>query len=286
MHKVAAERPLDATTLEILRYLDGSFSRQDIGYFLLGATARDILMYHVFGIPTGRATRDVDFAIALETWTQFDQIKNLLLATGKFTPSADAVHRLHYVVDEGGQGYPVDLIPFGRIEDDASQIAWPPDQAILMNVTGYAEAMQIASVIEVDAGLAIKVVSLPGLAALKLLAWVDRGKRDPKDAQDLFFLLKNYTGAGNEARLYEHAMSLLEHCGFDPDLAGAALLGIDCRRAMAADTIRQIRTVLDDLSKRDRLVLHMGGRSEETAANALRYLDQFRYGLDLNEAGD
>ena len=42
-----------------------------IRYMLVGATARDLLLYHVFGHPVTRATYDLDFAILVDSWEQF-----------------------------------------------------------------------------------------------------------------------------------------------------------------------------------------------------------------------
>lgn len=55
-----------------------------VAYFVAGAMARDIRLTNVFGIATERATRDVDFAVAVESWVQFEDIKKLLTAGGLF----------------------------------------------------------------------------------------------------------------------------------------------------------------------------------------------------------
>ena len=48
-----------------------------------------------------------------------------------------------------------------------------------------------------------KVVSLAGLAILKLLAWSDRGRENPKDAYDLIHLMNSYADAGKFDRAYD-----------------------------------------------------------------------------------
>lgn len=67
MHSVRADRPVDAVTHSILREFDHAGRALGIDYFLAGATARDIMLTHVFGIDPGRITRDVDLAIAIPT---------------------------------------------------------------------------------------------------------------------------------------------------------------------------------------------------------------------------
>ncbi len=76
MYTIPFNRPLNPNILSILKTLHRIATMHNTSYFVIGATARDILMTHVFGIVTGRATRDVDFAIALEDWSQFKVIKD------------------------------------------------------------------------------------------------------------------------------------------------------------------------------------------------------------------
>ncbi|WP_062119991.1 hypothetical protein [Collimonas pratensis] len=125
MYITRRDRPLDPVTLAILNALHLIAARHKASYCIIGATARDILMTHVFGIDQGRATRDVDFAIALKDWRQFDLIKNAFIDSGDFQPVTGTAHRLHYKPGEFGSGYPLDLIPFGAIEQDKNEIAWP-----------------------------------------------------------------------------------------------------------------------------------------------------------------
>jgi predicted nucleotidyltransferase len=240
-------------------------------------------MTHVFGIDARRATHDVDFAIALANWDQFQALKSALVATGDFAPATDKVHLLHYKPAEHGNAFPLDLIPFGGVERAAHQIAWPPDMDVVMNVTGYAEALASALDVDTGNGLVIRVVSIPSLAALKLLAWDERGLQDNKDAQDLFFLLKHYHEAGNTDRLWDEAYGLLEACAFDPALAGAALLGQDIRIVLLEGSLHALLAILADTRKRDRLVVHMTRFAGLESDTADKLLVQFELGLRTNE---
>jgi predicted nucleotidyltransferase len=56
-------------------------------YFLAGATARDLILVNVDGLRPGRATRDFDFGIGVESWTQFELLKEGLFATNEFSAS-------------------------------------------------------------------------------------------------------------------------------------------------------------------------------------------------------
>jgi predicted nucleotidyltransferase len=277
MLKVRANRPLDSIQLDALRYLNAWFKEQETDYFIIGATARDIVLTHVFGIPPTRVTVDIDFALALTSWDAFQGIRQALLDTGRFGESRGAIHSLVFEPNDAGFGYPIDLIPFGQIESPAREIAWPPDYQVIMNVGGYREAMAAAETVEVAPGETVKVCSLPGLAIIKLLAWAERGLADPGDARDFQVLLKEYANAGNLNRLYEgDGLALLTDAGFDPDLAGAQLIGQDCRRLASRQTLDDLQAILVDPSRRNRLILHM---SSNRTANASAYLDNFEKGL-------
>lgn len=276
MNKLNLRHPLDGATLAILRRLRSILEAEGRTYFLVGATARDVLLKHVFGIDTGRATRDVDFAIALESWEAFERIRQALIADGHFSQlPGTAIQRFY-----DDKHYPVDLIPFGAIEGATGDIAWPPRGDIVMNVAGYQEALAAAEQVEVEPGHLLRVSSIPGLAVLKLLAWDERGLADPKDAQDLLLLLASYAGAGNENRLYEgDGMPFLSTAGFDPDVAGAALLGQDCRRMIGTPMLARITAILQDLRKRDRLILHMRSNKNVPEDKVPNYLRHFEEGL-------
>lgn len=153
--------------------------------------------------------------------------------------------------------------------------------AVVMNVAGYAEALQSAVRVDLGTGVVTNVVSIPALAALKLLAWNDRGLHDNKDAQDFIFLLKHYHEAGNLDRLYDEAFSLLESCGHDLELAGAALLGYDTKRIVEEMTCKALLEVLGDEIKRDRLMLHMARSMAADPVISSRFIQQFELGLGL-----
>jgi len=152
-----------------------------------------------------------------------------------------------------------------------------------MNVTAYSEALASALEVDIGNGLTVPVVSIPALAALKLLAWNERGLQDNKDAQDLFFLLQHYHEAGNQERLYDEAYALLENCDFDLVKAGAALLGYDARIILNEDSRGALLAVLADLHKRDRIILHMARSTGGNAETAAALLSEFERGLHIEK---
>jgi predicted nucleotidyltransferase len=279
MHKVRPDRPLDAAVVAVLRIVDAVTQELGVDSFVAGAMARDIMLSHVYGLPAGVATRDVDFAIATESWQHFERIKRALIATHGFATDPGRAHRLYY------RQLPVDLVPFGGVEHAPAQIAWPPGMDIIMNVAGYPEALQTAERVQIEPDLTIRVASLPGLAVLKLFAWLDRGAADNKDARDLLMLLRRYSDAGNQDRLYGEAIEVLAAADYDLQLAGARLLGVDVARFATKDLVARVLAVLDDSAVVDMLTLHMARGSSaadhliETQGSIEQLLIQFREGL-------
>ena len=134
----------------------------------MGATARDLLLFHVFGIPVTRATADIDFAVAMDSWERFSELRVALLASGHFR-EGKMEHRVYVKTPSVKDEIPVDLIPFGGVAE-ADVIHWPPDRETVMAVVGFEDAIVAAVHVQVDADLTIPVASLAGIAVLKLFA--------------------------------------------------------------------------------------------------------------------
>jgi len=267
----------------VLRAVHDGASSLKLPYFVAGAIARDILLTHVFGLPTYRATRDIDFAVAVPDWAGFETFKGHLLQRAGFEVDRQMLHRLRR------QESVVDLIPFGGVESEGKRVAWPPDLSTILNVAGHDDALAAAETVqvtEVDA-LRIPVVSLPGLAMLKLFAWADRGQENSKDAVDFATLLRQYANAGNQDRLYGDSFDVMEAVDHQLPLAGARLLGRDTRQVMSRDTYDALRRLLDDRVPRERLVIHMARRDlgdEDVLEEADAMLSQFERGLEEETA--
>jgi len=205
---VPAANPVDPSVVRVLRVLDPIAREVDCAYFVAGATARDLVLVNLHDLRPGRATVDIDFGIAVESWEQFASLKERLIGTGEFVASR-AQQRMIYADRTTGSSTPVDLIPFGGVAS-AGSIAWPPNRDIVLNVAGFEEALDPSVLIEIEKGLTARVASTAGLTLLKLTAWADRGRETNKDAADIYRLLTTYADAGNIDRLYDRELDLLE----------------------------------------------------------------------------
>lgn len=230
---------IDPIVLQAIRKIDEIANKHETRYFLAGATAREVILRHVFGRPPGRRTLDVDFGIAVRDWDHFNTLKSSMEQAG-FAPHPHKIHRLIY---NSTPAVVVDLIPFGGVESADRTISWPPEEDIVMRVTGFSDGLESAVPVRLEKNLVIPVVSLPVLLVLKLLAWVDR-KHEKRDAADIHTLLKEYGDAGNEDRLYGEELDVLEEEGYDFELAGARLIGHDAARVISPDTRNRVRDIL------------------------------------------
>ncbi len=250
-------KPVGVLTVEIVREISAVSKALGLELLLVGAQAKVILLENIHGLNPGRATGDIDFAFAVESWDQFHQIKQSLIATGKFKDLSKVKQRLVYQSSLIEHGFVVDIIPFGAVQDDNNMIAWPPELDVVMSVSGYQEALESAILVEIDTNLAIKVVSLAGLAILKIFAWSERGTvTENKDALDLLTLLRSYNEAGNKDRIYEvPAPEVLESMNYAPELMGAWLLGYDVAAIADQSSIETIAELIE--RKKENLIVQM-----------------------------
>ena len=282
--EIDAHRPLEPAAVALLQAVGTACAQLDAAFVVAGATARDILMWHVHGIRPVRATRDVDVAVCAVNWPVHERLVDALVATGQFARAPK--HRQKLLFDSGSPGFrtELDLVPFGPLETPPGEIAWPPGGDFVLNVLGFQEAVDTALAVSIGAGITVPVASLPALALLKLLAWKDRRARQNSDAYDLLFLLTHFHDAGNRERIWDAAPDLLERHDFQPALAAAALLARDAKRIASPHTHDAIHALLSDDATYATLAQDLQARAfallpGEFNDDADRYLDAFRGGF-------
>ncbi|MCK7592292.1 nucleotidyl transferase AbiEii/AbiGii toxin family protein [Pseudomarimonas salicorniae] len=198
-----------------------------IGCLIAGAFARDLLLHYRYGIPTIRKTDDLDFGLSVGSWSEFESLKDRLIAHQGFKPTR-APQRLRHP-----DGHLIDIVPFGAVETADRALLWPPEGDPEMDVFGFREALGDAHTILLPGKVRANLVSLPALTMLKLVCWKDRHRRKPgKDAADLALILGNYLEAGNADRLYEEFGQLLEDDNFEYEHSGPRMLGHDVRQLL------------------------------------------------------
>ena len=276
---------IDKVAVSALSRIHQISSSMKIPFFIVGATARDILLEVHYGIGSKRATLDIDIAVFIENWEQFNHLKDELIGIKHFTPTRD-IHRLVFQ-----KRLPVDIVPFGGVAEEDDLVEWPPDGSIKMSVTGFRECFQHAVQVKISdkPKLSVSVVSLAGLVILKLVSWDDNSARRQKDASDLVFIVRNYLDAGNLERLFEEAPDIFDSSDYDYEAGSARLLGRDISKIAYTSTTNRLIEILRRESKNKRGhgiamdVLQVDRFADESYEKVSAYFDALLKGLTDHE---
>ena len=252
-----------------------------IPFFIIGAAARDLILMNGHNISTIRATLDIDFGVQVPSWDQYLRLKQGLVETGEFTETEDVQRMMFH------SSLRIDLIPFGPIADKTSTIKWPPSQEIVMSVLGFEESFRHSQTVRLSSNpkLDIKIVTLAGLAAMKIISWKDRYPERDRDASDLALIIRNYTDAGNVERIFDEALDLVDSEDFDYVSVGARLLGRDIAVILSTDAKAVVLEILNnETGKQDRYrLLEDMMRSDLLLTNdfedVLRWLEEVKTGI-------
>lgn len=273
---------IDDLTCAVYEVIATVAATHNIPFFVVGATARDVILVHGYGLSIKRMTEDIDFGVQVSSWEQYAQLTSTLIETGQFAKAAEK-QRLLYQAK-----MMVDIVPFGAIADNDQTIAWPPEQAVEMNVQGFEDAYQHALHVRLKTTpeLIVRFASPAGLAIMKIIAWRDRGPAlRVKDALDLAYVMRTYADANNLERLYGQHADLLPHHDFFVEPSGARLLGRDISIIASPKTRDAILDILDaeteeqaqyhlieDMVRKDFL-------NENAFENALTLLEALKLGI-------
>ena len=268
---------IDQQSINLFRLVNRITTTLEMPYLVVGATARDIVYHYRFGTPIKRATTDIDFGIQMRSWEEFESLSSMLVSEG-FKPTKSA-HK--FLCPNNTE---LDIVPFGSIEDKKSNIQWPPNGDVEMNVLGFKEALDHAFQIEIasDPALQIPVASPRGLALLKFIAWGDRDREmRVRDALDIAYLLDHYEGDGSVVeRLYEEGV--IEQYDYDVNLASAHMLGCDTAIIALDATKQRILEIIDrnlNSSDENKLVVEMCKHVEIEYDKHLNLLQAFTNGF-------
>lgn len=269
---------IDEVTADLFVLIDQVANKMGCEYLVVGATARDLVMHHGYGAPVRRATQDLDFAIQIVSWEQFETLMKQLGAHG-FTKGKMPQRMM------SADGIPIDLMPFGAVANDESNIHWPPSGEVEMDVTGFDDATNCADrvIIRRNPTIQIPVASTQGLTLLKLIAWSDRvANLRVKDALDLAYLIDNYERVEQVGgRIYD-IDGLMAQYEWDNDLGSAHLLGVDTAAIAGPNAKARTVAIIDSNLQEETpnyLVEEMCTRLDEEYEKKLNQLSAFANGF-------
>lgn len=238
-----------------------------VDFFVIGAAARDLLLEHVYGVRRLRATKDVDVAVAVQGWGEYEAVIEHLVGAYGFerAPEPHRIRRGALVVD---------VVPFGEIATGEGRIEWPGGTTA-MSVLGYREAYEAAVGIVADDGPPVRVASLPGVGVLKLVAWSEVPNRRPQDPVDLCAIMTSYDEVVGD-RLYADHADLFDEEDFDLRVTSSRIYGRDVAPLLRTAELRgTVLRVLEANTEDDydsKLAVAMGSECHPDYAFRLRCL--------------
>ena len=227
IHKEDLQNDLMAETLQVLA---GCYRQLGAEVFVVGAAARDIALRLLDVTNAPRRTMDLDVAVMLQEWNQYERLTSILLQN--HFEKAREKQRFYYLGSNGRIRFEVDIVPFGAIAEE-DQVAWPPEGSPVMSVRCFEDVMRAADKVTVDGDFAFRLASLSGQFLIKLDTWSDRRTKTKKDAVDMAFMLQNV-----------YVAYALAHDGLPPEVdtnteqfdvivAGAEWMAVDLKKILS-----------------------------------------------------
>ncbi|MGL5636993.1 MAG: hypothetical protein ACRDD8_08315 [Bacteroidales bacterium] len=260
-YKITRDSIQNDLLYDTLKTLSKVMAELSLDLYVIGALARDITM-EILGIPaSSRRTKDLDVAIALSDWSQFDTLKSFLLENNfiKGTPK----QRFYYKGEDGNNDYELDVVPFGELEINET-ITWPPEGNPQMSVKCFIDVMAIADTVIIDDDFSIKIAPLSGQFLIKFDTWLDRHLVTKKDAVDLFYLMNNFYIAYVcfKQPVPDEVKESSED--FDPLIGGARWIACEMREFLTEEHLKFYATELQkqiDLAENSPLINDMSTSS-------------------------
>jgi predicted nucleotidyltransferase len=171
-YKISSEKIEHPLLKPLLEELIPFFKKEGVKFFVIGATARDIIL-EINGEQSGRRTQDIDIAITIDKWEKFKEISEELTKLDNFSKDKNQKQRFLYL-----DKFELDIVPYGEIMEENDKIYWPPDQDFAMTVLGFNEVQKVTVSVTLDDEIEFDVVNLIGIFLLKIVAWRDRNQKE------------------------------------------------------------------------------------------------------------
>lgn len=223
----------DPACLHALEQLTTVLDRRGVMSAVIGGMALQLLQ----PLATVRVTHDIDLALLVESFDEYEEIRSELAATG-WTPEPEE-HRLR-----SPEGCLVDLLPYPRKDVVGDRVILPRSKTPL-NVAGMVEAIAAGRPVFIGAAnrIQVNVAPIEHVALLKMVAWAERGAT--RDGWDLIRIARTYgedrtddmvrlIGSG-EAPSALHARALMLGRALTPLLSSSAAEAVSrCMALLAA----------------------------------------------------
>ena len=229
--------------VDLLSVLSSCFNKAGNDFFVIGAASRDILRLYLEAEPSPRRTRDLDIAIAVDSWDDFYEISEMLIQNG-FRKDGHMKQRFYFGAEKGAD-YELDVVPFGGVTAPGEKIYWPPEESPMMSVKGFASVLKDCVDVVVDNAFSFKIPSAPAFFVLKFDAWLYRHLLNDKDAKDMSFILANYYLHEITSPAHLEVLDVLPD-PFEPFVAGAYMIAKDIIPLLGKDVLHSYVSDIED----------------------------------------
>jgi predicted nucleotidyltransferase len=150
--------------------------------FLIGASAFAV-HYAQDGKKPSRGTKDIDFAIYVNDFEQFEQIKTLLKIQG-FNQHFEPFTMYHPEWNTA-----IDIMPFGSLEEKGTiKFLDRPSELVVVGFEQVAQNVEEFTIESQD----FRVSTLSGIVLLKSIAFMDRPELRGQDIEDILKICTEY----------------------------------------------------------------------------------------------
>lgn len=264
---------------EMIEALERGFDRFSIDFYLIGAVARDVWMEGIHGTQPKRATRDIDFAVLINKEGTFEALREYLIDEEGFHPSKENTFVLIWK-----NRLEVDLMPFGRIEQDG-KIEVQGTGLTTQHVTGFNEVYEAGlPEVELEDKHKFKFCTIQGIVLLKLIAWNDRPESRRSDIEDISDILLNYFDMFTD-HIYEYHSDLFGDEEEDLTNIAAQVLGreighIAKRKEAVLALLQQILQKNTLSAETSHIAAIMAGTLNNTVEDNLTLLRRMMQGIE------
>jgi predicted nucleotidyltransferase len=199
---------------EVFEIINETMMKHSVPYYLIGVSAIALELLKK-GIKPSRGTKDIDFAIMISTFVEYENIcaslkdKEFNKVKAPWTFYSDKYN------------VAIDILPFGEIEEKDS-IKFNERYSDL-HILGFKEVLEDTEQVQIEDTI-VNIPPLPGMIILKLVAWSDRPEERDNDLSDILKIIEHYFDH-NFDEIIEHHNDTFPEDGFDQLLIAAEVLG-------------------------------------------------------------
>lgn len=257
---------------EVFTIIDTTLLNLDIPYYLVGVNAVALELLKS-GIKPSRGTKDIDFAIMISSFIEFEKVLVELEKAG--FNKVKAPWTLYH------QGYKIaiDLLPFGQIEENDTENF--NERQIDLHVLGFKEVMKHAVEIPIEEKIA-QIPPLHGMIILKLIAWNDRPEERDNDLKDILLIIKEYFDL-NSDEIFEFYFDTFPD-EFDKNIVASRVLGRKAAKIIQASEKvknRVLEVLQNNTSNLNEspIAERWARENDWTIEYAVNILEQFKLGI-------